>query len=237
MSDAGQQAGRATAAWPEAAAVRGRQLRRSASRWCRSYGVLCSVTGYRRPEEPARARGAQGTRAPDANAHRHGRVPRQRAERWATGSSARCSASIAGAPGPALRGAVLRPQPHRPRHRRAGRAEHRARRRSPAYFHKTECFCFTPQHFRRDEQRDMPVRFIIDPALPGVRRPVTLAYTFYDAPTRAATARPAASFTQVATHGERTPRRPASTTSRTAARGRSSARSRCSPRCSASSPA
>ena len=35
-----------------------------------------------------------------------------------------------------------------------------------AYFHKTECFCFSPQHFRLNEGRDMPVRFIIDPALP-----------------------------------------------------------------------
>jgi cytochrome c oxidase assembly protein subunit 11 len=49
-----------------------------------------------------------------------------------------------------------------------------------AYFHKTECFCFTPQHFALDEGRDMPVRFIIDPALPGHIDLITLAYTFYD---------------------------------------------------------
>ena len=35
-----------------------------------------------------------------------------------------------------------------------------------AYFHKTECFCFSPQHFSAGEGRQMPVRFIIDPALP-----------------------------------------------------------------------
>jgi cytochrome c oxidase assembly protein subunit 11 len=49
-----------------------------------------------------------------------------------------------------------------------------------AYFHKTECFCFTPQHFRLDEGRNLPVRFIIDPALPRHIDMITLAYTFYD---------------------------------------------------------
>ena len=49
-----------------------------------------------------------------------------------------------------------------------------------AYFHKTECFCFTPQHFSVNEGRNMPVRFIIDPALPGHIDLITLAYTFYD---------------------------------------------------------
>ena len=49
-----------------------------------------------------------------------------------------------------------------------------------AYFHKTECFCFAPQHFALDEGRAMPVRFIIDPALPRHIDMITLAYTFYD---------------------------------------------------------
>ncbi|HTT42880.1 MAG TPA: cytochrome c oxidase assembly protein [Steroidobacteraceae bacterium] len=49
-----------------------------------------------------------------------------------------------------------------------------------AYFHKTECFCFSPQHFNEGEGRDMPVRFIIDPALPEHIDTITLAYTFYD---------------------------------------------------------
>ena len=53
-----------------------------------------------------------------------------------------------------------------------------------AYFHKTECFCFSPQHFRLNEGRDMPVRFIIDPALPDHIDVITLAYTFYDESTR-----------------------------------------------------
>jgi cytochrome c oxidase assembly protein subunit 11 len=53
-----------------------------------------------------------------------------------------------------------------------------------AYFHKTECFCFSPQHFKLDEARNMPVRFIIDPALPGHIDLITLAYTFYDESSR-----------------------------------------------------
>jgi cytochrome c oxidase assembly protein subunit 11 len=50
-----------------------------------------------------------------------------------------------------------------------------------AYFHKTECFCFSPQHFSVNEQRTMPVRFIVDPAIPKYVDRITLAYTFYDA--------------------------------------------------------
>jgi len=52
--------------------------------------------------------------------------------------------------------------------------------RASLYFHKTECFCFTPQHFDKDEARDMPVRFFVDPALPRHLDRITLAYTFYD---------------------------------------------------------
>ena len=53
-----------------------------------------------------------------------------------------------------------------------------------AYFHKTECFCFSPQHFALNEGRDMPVRFIIDPKLPRHIDMITLAYTFYDESSR-----------------------------------------------------
>ncbi len=48
------------------------------------------------------------------------------------------------------------------------------------YFHKTECFCFSPQKFEPREGRDMPVRFIVDPGLPGNVDKLTLAYTIYD---------------------------------------------------------
>jgi cytochrome c oxidase assembly protein subunit 11 len=54
--------------------------------------------------------------------------------------------------------------------------------KAAAWFHKTECFCFTPQSFAVDEQRVMPVRFFVDPALPSYIDRLTLAYTFYDVP-------------------------------------------------------
>jgi cytochrome c oxidase assembly protein subunit 11 len=49
------------------------------------------------------------------------------------------------------------------------------------YFRKTECFCFSPQKFAAGEERDLPVRFIVDPALPDNVDKLTLAYTVYDA--------------------------------------------------------
>jgi cytochrome c oxidase assembly protein subunit 11 len=48
------------------------------------------------------------------------------------------------------------------------------------YFHKTQCFCFSPQRFSVGEARDMPVRFIVDPGLPSYIDKITLAYTFFD---------------------------------------------------------
>jgi cytochrome c oxidase assembly protein subunit 11 len=58
-----------------------------------------------------------------------------------------------------------------------------------AYFHKTECFCFSPQHFALNEARNMPVRFIVDPALPKHIDRITLNYTFYDESSRVSAAR------------------------------------------------
>ncbi len=54
------------------------------------------------------------------------------------------------------------------------------------YFHKTECFCFTPQQFAAGEARDMPVRFYVDAGLPQHVDRITLSYTFYDTPLRTA---------------------------------------------------
>lgn len=65
--------------------------------------------------------------------------------------------------------------------------------RASGYFSKTECFCFTAQTLAAGEARDMPVRFIIDPALPADVSTVTLSYTFYknDVLTARANAAPA----------------------------------------------
>jgi cytochrome c oxidase assembly protein subunit 11 len=54
------------------------------------------------------------------------------------------------------------------------------------YFHKTECFCFSPQKFAAGESRNLPVRFIVDPELPSTVDKLTLAYTIYDTTATAA---------------------------------------------------
>lgn len=59
------------------------------------------------------------------------------------------------------------------------------------YFAKTECFCFTEQLLHPGEERPMPVRFVIDPALPREITTLTLSYTFFN--NEHATARMAAS--------------------------------------------
>ena len=60
------------------------------------------------------------------------------------------------------------------------------------YFNKTECFCFTEQLLQAGEERAMPVRFVVDPALPDYVTTITLSYTFFG--NDAATAK-------LATHG------------------------------------
>lgn len=47
------------------------------------------------------------------------------------------------------------------------------------FFNKTECFCFTQQMLKAGEERQMPVRFIVNPSLPGDVSTITLSYTFY----------------------------------------------------------
>ncbi|MFO7339256.1 MAG: cytochrome c oxidase assembly protein [Lysobacteraceae bacterium] len=51
--------------------------------------------------------------------------------------------------------------------------------RASGHFTKTECFCFTAQTLQPGETREMPVRFIVDPDLPGDVKTITLSYTFY----------------------------------------------------------
>ena len=52
--------------------------------------------------------------------------------------------------------------------------------RAARYFVKTECFCFTPQHFAAGEEREMAVRFVVDRELPPNIDRLTLSYAFYD---------------------------------------------------------
>ena len=47
------------------------------------------------------------------------------------------------------------------------------------HFNKTECFCFTQQELAGLEEREMPLRFIIDNAISENIEQITLSYTFY----------------------------------------------------------
>lgn len=48
------------------------------------------------------------------------------------------------------------------------------------YFRKIECFCFNRQTLSAGEEVDMPLRFVIDPALPKHIRTITLSYALFD---------------------------------------------------------
>jgi cytochrome c oxidase assembly protein subunit 11 len=49
------------------------------------------------------------------------------------------------------------------------------------YFNKTECFCFTRQTLGPNEEKLMPLRFVVDPELPEEVGTVSLSYTFFHA--------------------------------------------------------
>jgi cytochrome c oxidase assembly protein subunit 11 len=48
------------------------------------------------------------------------------------------------------------------------------------YFKKTECFCFREQRLDGGEEKDMPMVFYVDPALPRHITTITLSYKFYN---------------------------------------------------------
>lgn len=48
------------------------------------------------------------------------------------------------------------------------------------YFTKIECFCFSQQTFQKDQSKEMPLQFVVDPDLPKNINTITLAYTFFD---------------------------------------------------------
>ena len=48
------------------------------------------------------------------------------------------------------------------------------------HFKKIECFCFENQEFLTDEERPLPLQFIVDPDLPAYVDTITLQYTFFD---------------------------------------------------------
>jgi cytochrome c oxidase assembly protein subunit 11 len=58
--------------------------------------------------------------------------------------------------------------------------------KAAAFFHKTECFCFTQQVLQPGERVEMPVRFIVDRDLPKDVHHLTLSYTLFDITARQA---------------------------------------------------
>lgn len=55
-----------------------------------------------------------------------------------------------------------------------------APKQATEHFKKMECFCFKQQLLKAGEQRDMPVVFVIDPALSKDVKTITLSYTFFE---------------------------------------------------------
>lgn len=55
-----------------------------------------------------------------------------------------------------------------------------APQQATSHFRKLECFCFTTQEFAPGEEKEMPVRFIVDSELPEYIDTITLSYTFFD---------------------------------------------------------
>ena len=49
------------------------------------------------------------------------------------------------------------------------------------YFNKTECFCFTLQTLGPEEEKEMPLRCVVDPNLPEEIGTLSLSYTFFQA--------------------------------------------------------
>lgn len=54
------------------------------------------------------------------------------------------------------------------------------------YFNKTECFCFNQQPLEAGEEKEMPLRFIVDPRLPKDIKTLTLVYSLFEVTGRTA---------------------------------------------------
>lgn len=50
------------------------------------------------------------------------------------------------------------------------------------HVHKIECFCFTRQHFKPHEQREMALRLTVDSDLPVEINTLSLAYSLFEVP-------------------------------------------------------
>lgn len=66
------------------------------------------------------------------------------------------------------------------RHKIAQAVPSVAPQEAAAHFKKLDCFCFSNQEFMPNEEKRMPVRFVIDSDLPEYVDTITLSYTFFD---------------------------------------------------------
>jgi cytochrome c oxidase assembly protein subunit 11 len=66
------------------------------------------------------------------------------------------------------------------RHKIAQAVPSVAPQQAAAHFRKLDCFCFSNQAFMPNEEKRMPVRFVIDSELPEYVDTITLSYTFFD---------------------------------------------------------
>lgn len=66
------------------------------------------------------------------------------------------------------------------RHKIAQAVPSVAPQQAASHFKKLECFCFTTQEFAPGEEKEMPVRFIVDSDIPEYIDTITLSYTFFD---------------------------------------------------------
>ena len=66
------------------------------------------------------------------------------------------------------------------RHKIAQAVPSVAPQQAAEHFRKLDCFCFSNQEFLPNEEKRMPVRFVIDSELPEYVDTITLSYTFFD---------------------------------------------------------
>jgi cytochrome c oxidase assembly protein subunit 11 len=66
------------------------------------------------------------------------------------------------------------------RHKIAQAVPSVAPQQAAEHFKKLDCFCFSNQEFMPNEEKRMPVRFVIDSDLPEYVDTITLSYTFFD---------------------------------------------------------
>ena len=136
--------------------------------------------GVRHPPGATAPREAVAGQAPAAKrAHGHRAVRRRRQLQAAVGLPPATRSTMQVRPGRAVRDHVLRPQHQRPRHRRQRGAVGRAGARLGLLQQDRMLLLHRADARRPARARDMPVRFIVDPALPADVNTITLSYTFF----------------------------------------------------------